>query len=201
MVGHPIREAQGPSPALHFCTECNNLLYPKADREYNRLYYYCRMCSRDQPAGDNDAIVYRNDLLTVTKEQMGEVSNLETDPTLAHSDQMCPNCGNHDAVIFQDQSKRHQTRMILFYVCTRCGNCFLDPVIGKKKRRRARRDAFEEEEENKKRQREDMLRRGLTPPADLMPFGRVLDEEVDCESDSEGYLDCFKPGAKLHQSF
>ncbi|KAL1680619.1 hypothetical protein EV122DRAFT_262078 [Schizophyllum commune] len=190
-------ETQGPTPALHFCTECNNLLYPKADRAYNRLYYYCRMCSRDQPAGEGDAIVYRNDLLTITKEQKGEVSNLETDPTLAHAEQQCPACHYHDAVIFQDQSKRYQTRMILFYVCTSCGHCFLDPMLTKKKKRRLRKENFEEEEENKKRQRQDYERRGLVPPPSLAPFGRPLVEEIDCASESEGYLDCFRDGASL----
>ncbi|KAL1670250.1 hypothetical protein GGG16DRAFT_93052 [Schizophyllum commune] len=180
-------ETQGPTPALHFCTECNNLLYPKADRAYNRLYYYCRMCSRDQPAGEGDAIVYRNDLLTITKEQKGEVSNLETDPTLVRG----------LAVIFQDQSKRYQTRMILFYVCTSCGHCFLDPMLSKKKKRRLRKENFEEEEENKKRQRQDYERRGLVPPPSLAPFGRPLVEEIDCASESEGFLDCFRDGASL----
>ncbi|TRM67062.1 hypothetical protein BD626DRAFT_484634 [Schizophyllum amplum] len=194
-------DIQSPSPALHFCTECNNLLYPKADRQYNRLYYYCRMCARDQPAGENDSIVYRNDLLTVTKEQMGEVGNLETDPTLAHASQMCPSCHNYDCVIFQDQSKRYQTRMILFYVCTRCGNCFIDPILTKKKRRRQRKDAFDEDEENKRRQREELQRRGLIPGPELAPFGRPLVEEVDCESDSEGFLDCFKADGHLKQEF
>ena len=33
------------------------------------------------------------------------------------------------AVFFQDQSKRKQTRMILFYVCTKCDHAFTDPSL------------------------------------------------------------------------
>jgi len=73
--------------------------------------------------------VYRNDLLTVTKEQVGVTHDLMTDPTLAHSNMACPACGNEDAVVFQDQSKRKETRMILFYVCTKCNHSYTDPTL------------------------------------------------------------------------
>ncbi|PIL28848.1 transcription factor [Ganoderma sinense ZZ0214-1] len=33
------------------------------------------------------------------------------------------------AVFFQDQSKRKETRMILFYVCTKCNHAFTDPSL------------------------------------------------------------------------
>jgi hypothetical protein len=33
------------------------------------------------------------------------------------------------AVFFQDQSKRKETRMILFYVCVNCGTNFTDPKV------------------------------------------------------------------------
>ncbi|GJE93064.1 DNA-directed RNA polymerase II subunit RPB9 [Phanerochaete sordida] len=113
--------------SLHFCSECNNLLYPKADAERRIMVYACRICDFDE-ASDN-GIVYRNDLLTVTKEQVGVTHDLMTDTTLAHSKMVCPQCGHDDAVIFQDQSKRKETRMILFYVCTKCNHSYLDPTL------------------------------------------------------------------------
>lgn len=113
--------------SLHFCSECNNLLYPKADQQRRIMVYACRICPYDE-IGENKC-VYRNDLLTVTKEQMGVVTDLMNDPTLAHADMPCPKCGNEDAVYFQDQSKRKETRMILFYVCTRCNHSFTDPSV------------------------------------------------------------------------
>lgn len=51
--------------SLHFCSECNNLLYPKADPQRRIMVYACRICNYDE-IGENKC-VYRNDLLTVTK--------------------------------------------------------------------------------------------------------------------------------------
>jgi len=91
------------------------------------MVYGCRICDYDE-LGDNKC-VYRNDLLTVTKEQVGVTTDLGSDPTLARSDIPCPKCTNADAVYYQDQSKRKQTRMIIFYVCTKCNHSFLDPSL------------------------------------------------------------------------
>lgn len=54
-----------PQASLHFCGECNNLLYPKADQQRRTMVYACRICTHSE-VGDNSC-VYRNDLLTVTK--------------------------------------------------------------------------------------------------------------------------------------
>ncbi|EIW79622.1 hypothetical protein CONPUDRAFT_90969 [Coniophora puteana RWD-64-598 SS2] len=113
--------------SLHFCSECNNLLYPKADPARRNMVYACRICTYDEDV--DNACVYRNDLLTVTKEQKGVVTDLGTDPTLAHSNIPCPRCHNEDAVYFQDQSKRKETRMILFFVCSKCNESFSDPSL------------------------------------------------------------------------
>ncbi|KAI0313370.1 hypothetical protein OF83DRAFT_559730 [Amylostereum chailletii] len=111
--------------SLHFCSECNNLLYPKADPDRRLMVYACRICNYNE-IGENSC-VYKNDLLTVTKEQVGVIADLGADPTLAHSNISCPSCGQEDAVFFQDQSKRKETRMILFFVCTKCNHNFMDP--------------------------------------------------------------------------
>ncbi|KXN84422.1 DNA-directed RNA polymerase II subunit RPB9 [Leucoagaricus sp. SymC.cos] len=113
--------------SLHFCSECNNLLYPKADQQRRVMVYACRICNYDE-FGENKC-VYRNDLLTVTKEQVGVTTDLGGDPTLAHSNITCPRCGNDDAVFYQDQSKRKETRMILFFVCAKCDHSFADPSL------------------------------------------------------------------------
>ncbi|EPQ51866.1 hypothetical protein GLOTRDRAFT_80865 [Gloeophyllum trabeum ATCC 11539] len=118
--------------SLHFCSECNNLLYPKADSARRVMVYACRICAYDE-VGENQC-VYRNDLLTVTKEKVGVTTDLGSDPTLAHSNISCPRCGNEDAVFFQDQSKRKETRMILFFVCTKCDHSFMDPSVSTESR-------------------------------------------------------------------
>ncbi|KZP17349.1 hypothetical protein FIBSPDRAFT_865014 [Athelia psychrophila] len=113
--------------SLQFCSECNNLLYPKADQARRIMVYACRICAYDEI--NENKCVYRNDLLTVTKEQKGVTTDLGTDPTLAHSSIPCPRCANEDSVFYQDQSKRKETRMILFYVCVKCNHSFMDPSL------------------------------------------------------------------------
>ncbi|KAK0229973.1 hypothetical protein ARMGADRAFT_536382 [Armillaria gallica] len=113
--------------SLQFCKECNNLLYPKADQQRRVMVYACRICAYDDE-GENQC-VYRNDYLTVTKEQVGITTDLGSDPTLAHSNLPCPQCGHEDAVFYQDQSKRKETRMILFFVCVKCNYSFTDPSL------------------------------------------------------------------------
>ena len=51
--------------SLHFCSECNNMLFPKADAQRRVMVLACRCCPYEE-MGDNQ-LVYRNDLLTVTK--------------------------------------------------------------------------------------------------------------------------------------
>ncbi|KAJ7612336.1 hypothetical protein DFH06DRAFT_1243653 [Mycena polygramma] len=112
--------------SLHFCSECNNLLYPKADPQRRIMVYACRICTYDE-IGENKC-VYRNDLLTVTKEQVGVTTDLGTDPTLVSSFS-CVLIHSDSAVLYQDQSKRKETRMILFYVCVKCNHSFTDPSL------------------------------------------------------------------------
>ncbi|KAH9996249.1 hypothetical protein BJV77DRAFT_942422 [Russula vinacea] len=116
-----------PQASLHFCSECNNLLYPKAEQQRRTMVYACRICPSVDETVDS-GLVYRNDLLNITKEQAGVTTDLGQDPTLAHTNIACPNCGHEDAVFYQDQSKRKETRMILFYVCTRCNHNFQDKL-------------------------------------------------------------------------
>jgi DNA-directed RNA polymerase II subunit RPB9 len=52
--------------SLHFCSECNNLLYPKAEQQRRTMVYACRICPNVDETVDN-GLVYRNDLLNVTK--------------------------------------------------------------------------------------------------------------------------------------
>ncbi|KAJ6588027.1 hypothetical protein B0H19DRAFT_921563, partial [Mycena capillaripes] len=91
--------------SLHFCSECNSLLYPKADPQAQRriMVYACRICTYDDIGGKK--CVYRNDLLTVTNFQVGVTTDLGTEPTLASpSLRLVPYCK------YQDQSKRKETR-------------------------------------------------------------------------------------------
>ena len=62
---HRVSQLTVTQASLHFCSECNNLLYPKADPQRRVMVYACRICQYEE-LSDNKC-VYRNDLLTVTK--------------------------------------------------------------------------------------------------------------------------------------
>merc|ERR1712093_818532 len=122
--------------SMRFCAECNNLLYPKADKIHKQLLYSCRNCDWFDEA--NSICVYRSELITELKETAGVTQDIATDPTLPRAQMKCPRCGNDEAVFYQDQqTKRAESRMTLFYVCTQCSKAFQDPIL--KERQQARR--------------------------------------------------------------
>lgn len=110
--------------SFRFCAECNNMLYPKEDKQEQRLLYLCRNCGYTELA--ENPKVYRHELITNIGETAGVVQDIGTDPTLPRLDKECPKCGNREAVFFQSQQKRKDTSMILFYVCLNCKNTFRD---------------------------------------------------------------------------
>ena len=73
--------------------------------------------------------VYKNDLLTVAREQPGETLDLDTDPTLQRSGIECPACHHAGAVFYQDQARRITTNMTLFFSCLNCKHLFRDPKV------------------------------------------------------------------------
>ncbi|KAH9171812.1 hypothetical protein EDB89DRAFT_1968795, partial [Lactarius sanguifluus] len=94
--------------SLHFCSECNNLLYPKAEQQRRTMVYACRICPSVDETVDN-GLVYRNDLLNVTKEQAGVTTDLGQDPTLAHTNIACPNCSHEEYVLHPHALRKHDS--------------------------------------------------------------------------------------------
>ncbi|CAG2112945.1 unnamed protein product [Medioppia subpectinata] len=90
----PAEEPEGPKfVGIKFCQECNNMLYPREDKE-----------SRITHDIDELARV---------------VSDVIHDPTLPRTrEHPCPQCGHKEAVFFQGQSRRAEDDMRLYYVCT-----------------------------------------------------------------------------------
>lgn len=108
--------------SFRFCAECNNMLYPREDRDNARLLYSCRNCDYTELA--ENPKVYRHELITNIGETAGVVQDIGSDPTLPRSDKECSNCSNRDCVFFQSQQRRKDTSMILFYVCLNCKKVF-----------------------------------------------------------------------------
>ncbi|CCE80477.1 Piso0_003594 [Millerozyma farinosa CBS 7064] len=108
--------------SFRFCAECNNMLYPKEDKENARLLYSCRNCTYTELA--ENPKVYRHELITNIGETAGVVQDIGKDPTLPRSSKLCPNCEARNCVFFQSQQRRKDTSMILFYVCLECKTVF-----------------------------------------------------------------------------
>ncbi|KAJ1659140.1 hypothetical protein IWQ61_001738 [Dispira simplex] len=101
---------------FHFCSECNNLLYPREDRESRVLFYECRNCDHSETA--KDSCVFRHVITHVPSEQTMVIANLSSDPTLPRTNRVpCPKCSHNEAVFFQTQSRSAQSKMTLYYVC------------------------------------------------------------------------------------
>ncbi|CAH8429076.1 unnamed protein product [Schistosoma intercalatum] len=100
-----------------FCSECNNMLYPKEDKRTKTLYYACRNCDYSQEA-DNPC-VYINKLEQEVDELALIVPDVVHDPTLPRTeDHICRRCGKQEAVFFQSQTLKAEENMRLYYVCT-----------------------------------------------------------------------------------
>ena len=63
------------SIGIQFCQECNNMLYPKEDKENRVLLYACRNCDFRQFADSSCIYVNR-----ITHE-VNEIANINTDVT------------------------------------------------------------------------------------------------------------------------
>ncbi|KAI0978211.1 hypothetical protein GJ496_005591 [Pomphorhynchus laevis] len=106
---------------IKFCTECNNMLYPKEDKVQKFLMFACRNCDYQEPA--TSACIYVNKIMHEVDELTQIVPDVISDPTLPRTSQHpCPVCKHHDAVFFQAQSGKAEEKMSLYYVC-RNTNC------------------------------------------------------------------------------
>ena len=112
------QNSDGPTfVGIKFCSECNNMLYPKEDKEHKRLLYACRNCEWKTNADNN--CVYVNKITHEVDELARIVSDVIHDPTLPRTrDHPCPSCHHKEAVFFQGQSRRAEDDMRLYYVCT-----------------------------------------------------------------------------------
>ncbi|PVH34611.1 hypothetical protein PAHAL_8G257700 [Panicum hallii] len=112
---------------MKFCRECNNILYPKEDRDNKVLLYACRNCDHQEVSDSN--CVYRN----VVDHAAGEFTqvlfeDVASEPTLPRTKSVrCAACGHGEAVFFQ-ATARGEEGMTLFFVCCNpsCGHRWRD---------------------------------------------------------------------------
>ncbi|CAG8671110.1 4164_t:CDS:2 [Dentiscutata erythropus] len=106
-----------------FCSQCN-LLYPKEDKETQRLLYACRNCIYQEET--KNYCVYRNEISNIISDKTTIIKDLAADPSLAKK--TCSQCGFTVAVYFQAQARRGDSRMTLYYACgnSNCGYRWTD---------------------------------------------------------------------------
>ncbi|KAG4105018.1 hypothetical protein H8356DRAFT_1366122 [Neocallimastix lanati (nom. inval.)] len=108
--------------AFYFCAECNNLLYPKEDRDTKQLLYACRNCEHQEEA--KNQCVYRHAVKHTPIEETMVITDLSADPTY-------PRDNNHPSVYFQSRSRRADTSMRLYFACCNkeCGHRWFDQDV------------------------------------------------------------------------
>lgn len=122
VLGKPQCNHLSAMTTFRFCRDCNNMLYPREDKDSRRLLFECRTCSYVEEAAS--PLVYRHELITNIGETAGVVQDIGSDPTLPRSDRECPKCHGHENVFFQSQQRRGDTSMVLFFVCLNCSHIF-----------------------------------------------------------------------------
>ena len=112
---------QGPGfVGIRFCQECNNMLYPKEDKENRVLLYACRNCDYRQLA--DSSCIYVNRIMHEVNEISNIIIDVVQDPTMPRSeDHPCPRCRHRESVFFQSDTKKAAAEMRLYYVCTSPG--------------------------------------------------------------------------------
>ncbi|KAM0674156.1 hypothetical protein GVAV_002229 [Gurleya vavrai] len=105
---------------LHFCSECNNILYPKEDKDQQILFLSCRNCEHIEEA--KSPVISQ---IKISQQAKGSTisshsKDLATDKTLPRTDlKKCPKCGKSNAVYFQTKDRQEEALEIHF-VCCEC---------------------------------------------------------------------------------
>ncbi|KAJ4763003.1 DNA-directed RNA polymerase subunit [Rhynchospora pubera] len=113
--------------ALKFCRECNNILYPKEEKDIRQLIYACRNCDYQEESGNN--IVYKMEIRKPsTEDGTGVLKDAISDASLPRTRSVkCANCNHSEAVFFQAAAKGEEG-LALFFVCCNpnCGHRWRD---------------------------------------------------------------------------
>ncbi|OAY71387.1 DNA-directed RNA polymerases II, IV and V subunit 9A, partial [Ananas comosus] len=119
-------EEESAMSILKFCRECNNILYPKEDKETRTLLYACRNCDHQEVADDN--IVYKMEIRRPVRKGTEILHDAAADASLPRTRSVkCANCNHPEAAFFQATAKGEEG-MTLFFMCCNpsCGHRWRD---------------------------------------------------------------------------
>ena len=103
---------------VHYCEDCQSVLYPKTTQNGTVLEYFCPQCKKSQEV--DDKLVYVNVLV---KSSVGGIkaTNLADDPTLPIVTCPCEVCGTEtEHVIFMAPALKGEERMEQLKECKIC---------------------------------------------------------------------------------
>eukprot|EP00698_Gefionella_okellyi_P011285 TRINITY_DN2970_c0_g1_i4.p4 TRINITY_DN2970_c0_g1~~TRINITY_DN2970_c0_g1_i4.p4 ORF type:complete len:103 (-),score=18.74 TRINITY_DN2970_c0_g1_i4:638-946(-) len=101
------------------------MLYPREDKENKVLMFSCRGC--DHTVAADEALVYRNEIKHSASEMTQIITDLSEDPTMPRTnDVVCGNCGNREAIFFQQQVTDENESQSMHFLCTHCRHHWKD---------------------------------------------------------------------------
>ncbi len=118
---------------MRFCKECNTMLYPMENKEYQILSFLCKNCGYSETVEENTEesnCVYRNEV-KLGQSKTSIDPSIINDPTYSRTKKIiCPQCGYNEAIYFQDPNNTADTGMKLIFICCNvikgkyCGRSF-----------------------------------------------------------------------------
>ncbi|EGG25300.1 RNA polymerase II core subunit [Cavenderia fasciculata] len=99
---------------MNFCGECNNMLYPQADKINKTLLLVCKICDHQEEA--SNSCVYRNEIKHSTDERTQVLHDISLDPTLPRTKgAKCHACDGREAIFFQSMGTKSD-KMTLYFI-------------------------------------------------------------------------------------
>jgi len=104
-----------------FCRECNNILYPKEDKQEKMLYLACKNCEHFEESVTPVvySIQYKGGEMKMENNE--SVRDIANDPTLRRvKTKECTRCKGNLHAVFQMREGQNESALGMNYVCCRC---------------------------------------------------------------------------------
>ncbi|KCZ76508.1 hypothetical protein H311_02492, partial [Anncaliia algerae PRA109] len=102
-----------------FCKECNNILYPKEDKEEKTLLLTCKSCEYIEESQNN--IIFSADYSFRSKISHNiNPKDLVNDPSLLRTVSLCNICGCKEAVVYFGDEFDDDFVFVVYLICVKC---------------------------------------------------------------------------------
>jgi DNA-directed RNA polymerase subunit M/transcription elongation factor TFIIS len=100
--------------AIHFCSECSNLMCPKVDN--GDLFYTCAKC--ETTVEPDSSVLSTINFRTRHDSSVCRTSDLIHDVSLPRINIKCERCGHGECIGYME--KNEEKALNFYYVCTKC---------------------------------------------------------------------------------